>query len=182
MMKTVYAALERHTETIAEKRKELADIDSKMKSGAYSQAYIDGELYPKRRALLSEIEREKDAATAEAGEIVKDYQDQLQREDDLKPEEITGDIEILKSGVPLTKRDVMAILERNQDNKTMTQLALRYADNHGIETGVRYRGNQQTIKDAESANYIVHLYVDHWIDRDQAGDVLEKFFGGVINE
>ena len=128
------------------------------------------------------VEREKDAATAEAGEIVKDYQDQLQREDDLKPEEITGDIEILKSGVPLTKRDVMAILERNQDNKTMTQLALRYADNHGIETGVRYRGNQQTIKDAESANYIVHLYVDHWIDRDQAGDVLEKFFGGVINE
>lgn len=176
----IYDLLKTRTAEIRESVEELAETDERIKSGRYTPDYVNKELYPKRNALRSQLDQAIEATGRDARKLVADYQERLRAEDELDPAAITDDIKLLTAGVPLLPRDIIAMLNRNAGNKTMTQLALRYAKEHELNLGKTYYiGNAQKIQDAETILPTVDLYCRNWIRSDKAAEMLDKFFGVV---
>ena len=179
MVRNVYFSLKESTAEIAEKIKEFNDLDTKMKDVKYSPDYKQKKIFPKMRELKLAIERDKEAALNAANALVEDYQNKLRDLDNLHPEDITEDAKLFTAGIKLKARDIEAILARNQDNATMTQIALRYAEENGVDLGrdkKYYYGHQAEIQEAEGVTSAVSYY-DRWIDKPNAGEMLNKFFG-----
>lgn len=170
----VYDSLKQDTDVISEKMVEIHDCDNKIKSGRYSKKTCD-EYEVRKKLLRKEVEADVDNAIKKAVEIVKDYQNELRVEDDLKPEELTDDIRLFNAGIVLSERDIKAILARNADNPTMQQICLRYAEQNGIETGLHYVGNKQKIHESEQLFEVINYY-SKWMATDRAAMMLDKFF------
>ena len=177
LMNKVYANLTESTEALAAKIAECKDLEGKAKSGNYSPEYISKELSPKILELKTSIRNDKEAAISTAKGIVKEYQDELAALDDLKPDEITDDIKLLNVGITLKERDLKAILARNKGNATMTKLVQRYAEEKGIDLGMDrlFFGHQEEINRAGEVANVIHYY-EKWIDKDNAVEMLNKFF------
>lgn len=179
MINDVYTALKTSTANLQKKIAEYRAMEEKEKSGVYSADYVRTTLRPKMRELKESIERDKAAAISGAKGIVAAYQDELRDMDNLHPEDITEDAKLFTAGIKLKRRDIEAILARNQDNATMTQIALRYAEENGIDLGrdkKYYYGHQAEIQEAEGVASAVYYY-EKWIDKDNAGKMLDRFFG-----
>lgn len=179
MIDNVYSTLKTSTANIQKKVAEYRTLEEKERSGVYSADYVRTTLRPKMRELKESIERDKAAAISGAKGIITAYQDELRDKDNLHPEDITEDAKLFTAGIKLKKRDIEAILARNQDNATMTQIALRYAEENGIDLGrdkKYYYGHQAEIQEAEGVTNILHYY-EKWIDQDNAGKILDRFFG-----
>ena len=179
MIDNVYSTLKTSTANIQKKVAEYRTLEEKERSGVYSADYVRTTLRPKMRELKESIERDKAAAISGAKGIITAYQDELRDKDNLHPEDITEDAKLFTAGIKLKKRDIEAILARNQDNATMTQIALRYAEENGIDLGrdkKYYYGHQAEIQEAEGVTSILHYY-EKWIDQDNAGKILDRFFG-----
>ena len=74
--------------------------------------------------------------------------------------------------------EIANILKRNAGNRTMTQIVLRYAKEHNIDTGgTYYIGGQQEEETARGLDTIISYYAK-WIDKPNAKDMLTKFFQG----
>lgn len=175
IVQTVYDSLEAATTEIDKIRSEYAAIDAKIGAGRYSYDTLQKEIYPKRDELRMKIHNESDRAIASAKELVNQYRQDAAKLNNLNPADITDDIKLLQAGIPLLERDVLAILERNQGNRTMTQLVLRYAEEHGIDTKTYYIGGQAEEETAKSLDDILFYYAK-WIDKDNAHDMLRRFF------
>lgn len=175
IVQTVYDSLEAATTEIDKTRSEYAAIEKKIKEGRYSNQTLQKEIYPKRDALRGKIRTDSARAIDSARELVNQYRQDAAKLDNLNPADITDDIKLLQAGIPLLERDVLAILERNQGNRTMTQLALRYAKEHGIDTKTYYIGGQAEAETANNLDGILSYYAK-WIDKDNAHDMLRRFF------
>lgn len=62
----------------------------------------------------------------------------LEESENLNPKEITEDSKLLTLGIALTQKDIESMLDRNQGNRTMTQLIFRYAREHDIKVNRVY--------------------------------------------
>ena len=177
MVRNVYFSLKESTAEIAEKIKEYNDLDTKMKDVKYSPDYKQKKIFPKMRELKLAIERDKEAALNAANALVEDYQNKLRDLDNLHPEDITEDAKLFTSGIKLKAKDINAILARNQGNATMEQMAIRYAEENGVDLGrnVHYIGHQAQIREAGGVSSAVHYY-GRWIDKPNAEAMLNKFF------
>lgn len=176
MINNVYDSLKTSTENIARKLKKLAELETLEKSGIYSHEYLNGHIRPEMFALRREIEQDKAAAISGAKGIVEKFQDELREKDCLNPADITQDAVLFTSGVKLKRRDVEAILARNKDNPTMTQMALRFAQENNIDLGRKiYVGHEREIQDAGGVSRAVDYY-SRWITEPNALAMLDKFF------
>lgn len=175
IFQTVFDSLEADTTELDKLRTEYAALEAKIKEGRYSDQTLAKEIYPKRDALRRQISDSSARAIEKAKGIVNQYRQEAERLDDLDPAAITDDIKLLQAGIPLLPRDINAILERNKGNRTMTQLALRYAEEHGVEVNVHYVGGQAEKENADSLDGIISYYA-RWIDKDNAHNMLRKFF------
>lgn len=177
MINNVYNTLKTSTAELHKKIAEYNALKEKEKSGIYSREYLEKNVRPKMTELKREIERDKEAAISGAKGIVAAYQDELRDMDNLHPEDITEDAKLFTAGIKLKRRDIEAILARNQDNATMTQIALRYAEENGVDLGRKlYIGHQAEIQEAGGVASAVDYY-NRWIDKPNAGEMLNKFFG-----
>ena len=151
IVQTVYDTLEARTAEIAEIRTEYDKMEAMATSGKYTRKALEKDVFPKRDAL------------------------KRQMQSNLDPLMLTEDIELLKPGIVLLPRDIAAILERNAGNKTMTQMTLRYAKEHGIDTrGIHVpNDNEETI--ARNLENIVYYY-EKWIHTPRATKMLHTFF------
>lgn len=174
----VYDVLRERTREANQVREELTAVEEKIDSEKYSKLGVS-ELQLERNALKQKINGICNSALIESNKIVSDYQEQLRNEDCLNPSELTDDVRLLSAGIPLLPRDVKAILERNKNNRTMTQLALRYAKEHDLDIGAQYIGNQEKIEAAEGVNYAANVYTSHWMKTDMAEEMLDKLFEAV---
>ena len=172
----VYGVLRERTREAKQVKEKLSAVEEKIRSGNYSSKGL-GELYTQRDELKRELNIICSVALNESKKIVTDYQEQLRAEECLNPSELTDDVRLLSSGIPLLPRDVKAILERSKTNRTMTQLALRYAEAHDIDVGVEYKGNAGKITEAETLNSIAGNYVKNWMQSDIADQMLGQYFG-----
>lgn len=179
MINNVYNTLKTSTAELHKKIAEYNALKEKEKSGVYSREYLEKNVRPKMAELKREIERNKEAAISGAKGIVAAYQDELRDKDNLHPEDITEDAKLFTAGIKLNRRDIEAILERNKENATMTQMALRYAEENGVDLGRNnkyYHGHQVEIQEAGSVATTIDYY-NRWIDKPNAGDMLNRFFG-----
>lgn len=178
IVQTVFDSLEADTHEINKTRTEYAALDAKIKEGRYSNQTLQKEIYPKRDELKRQIESGCASAIEKAKWLVAQYREDAERLNDLDPSAITDDIKLLTAGVPLLPRDINAILTRNKDNRTMTQLALRYAKEHNIDMkGTYYIGGEAEKETARNLDGIVDYYA-RWIDKENAHEMLRKFFYG----
>ena len=177
MINNVYNTLKTSTAELHKKIAEYNALKEKEKSGIYSREYLEKNVRPKMAELKREIERDKAAAISGAKGIVAAYQDELRDKDNLHPEDITEDAKLFTSGIKLKAKDINAILARNQGNATMEQMAIRYAEENGVDLGrnVHYIGHQAQIREAGGVSSAVHYY-GRWIDKPNAEVILNKFF------
>jgi len=172
----VYNVLKSRTEETRKTLAEINAIEEEIAGDKWNMHTVNAELYPKRSELRSKLHRQIESAGQEARQLVKKYQDELRAADNLDPSALNDDVRLLNCGVNLDKRDIMAMLERNKGNPTMTQLAMRYAREHQLEVPTYFYGHEQEIKDAENVNIAIDLYCSHWMDKDNASEILDKFF------
>lgn len=179
LLNSVYSSLKKDTAEISDKLALYNAFKNKETSGRYTEEYLNAEVRPKMFDLKREIERDKEAAIANAKGIVRAFQAEIRDKDNLHPEDITEDAKLFSCGVKLTARDIEAILSRNKGNGTMEQLAFRYAEENGVDLGGRrYIGHQTEIQTAGSVEGTINYYA-RWIDKPTAEIMLDKFFPGM---
>lgn len=178
IVQTVYSTLETRTDEISKDIAERDKLEEKIKSGRYSPQALKDDIYPKRDALRRKIQDASAGAIQEAKNLVEQYRQDAAKLNNLNPAELTDDVKLLQSGITLLPRDIQGILERNKGNRTMTQIVLRYAKEHDIDTGgTFYIGGQQEEQTARGLDTIL-LYYKNWIDKPNAKEMLTKFFQG----
>lgn len=176
IVQTVFDNLEAATTEINKTRTEYAALDAKIKEGRYSNQTLTKEIYPKRDELKRKIEGDCARAIKAAHDSIATYRADAEALSDLDPSAITDDVKILQAGVSLTARDIQAIINRNPDNRTMIQIALRYAKEHNIDMkGTFYVGGEAEKETARNLDGIVDYYA-RWIDKDNNLDILNRFF------
>ena len=164
---------------IADVRKKVSELENEKKHGHRDPAYIQNVIQPQIRDLQREISRMKEQTLKHMRGLADERKTQLIQQDRVRGEDLTDDYKLFTCGVKLTDRDIEAIIDRNSSNPTMVQLALRYADENKIHVDRVYLGQTAKIREIEDAYDTGKLFVDHWIDTDDATDILEQFFQGV---
>lgn len=178
IVQTVYNTLESHTEEIGRAVSECETLEEKIKSGRYTPQVLRDEIYPKRDEIRRKITSMCESAIAEAENHISQYRADAAELNNLDPAELTDDVKLLQSGITLLSRDIQGMLKRNSGNRTMTQIILRYAKEHNIETnGTFYIGGQKEEETAKSLDTIL-FYYKGWIDKPNAKEMLNKFFQG----
>lgn len=152
--------------TISRRKKQ---INSKM----FSAEYVESELRPEIKRLRKESAELETKLVDKICTMCNSYITELNADDDLKPNSLTDDIKLLQTGITLTERDMKAMLKRNADNRTMSQILLRYAEEHNIETGMAYEGNKPLIESVEALAGTIPTVVK-WHNRP---DVFDNLLG-----
>lgn len=176
IFQTVYQSLEKSTNTISRSVAERERLETRIKSGRYTQQVIQQELTPQLEALKKQIAADSTKAMQAAKDLVVQYRADVEKLNCLNPAELNDDIKLLQAGIPLLPRDINAILERNVGNRTMQQLALRYAQDHGITVDSKFTiAGDEAQQTANALDQILQYY-SRWIDKRNAKDVLRRFF------
>lgn len=175
----VYAALSESTEAIAKDVAKYTKLQDESKSGKFTEKGIKEDLWPAMNGLRIKIRNDSEAAIRNAEKMVADYRESSARLNDLDPTRLTDDVRLLQAGVTLLPRDLEAILERNKDNRTMIQIVERYARQNKINLqGIwgKYAPSNEEEKTAAYLESVLHYYA-HWINKGNARQMLDKFFG-----
>lgn len=177
IVETIYSTLDSSTDEIGQAIAERDALEQKINSGRYSPQALRDEIYPKRDELRQKVKILCNSALNEARNHVAKYRADAAELDNLDPAELTDDVKLLQSGITLKPRDIQGMLKRNEGNRTMLQIILRYAEEHKIDTGgTFYVGGQQEKQTADSLDQIIHYY-EKWIDKPNSKQMLRKFFG-----
>lgn len=128
-------------------------------SPAYRQIFSDN-----ARDKRIEIREALDECRRECRAVCEEYANFLRDEDALKGADVNDDMRLLQDGIRLSTQDVKSMIQRNAGNRTMLQLILNYAEDHGIETGLRYIGNKRKVDEVMSAMSAVEVTLKWWED------------------
>lgn len=173
---TVYNTLDTFTDEIQESTKELSSLEEKIKSNRYTQQTLKEDIYPQRDAIRKRIDDTAEKAFNAANALIKQYRDDAAEANYLDPSKLTDDVKLLQPGITLTAGDIQGMLKRNEGNRTMLQVILRYAEEHKIDTGnVVYCGGEAEEKTAQELETILYYY-KKWIREKNAKAMLNEFF------
>lgn len=139
--------------------------------------YKQKTIIPKMGELRHKISEKKFYAEEEVKKMVDAAKQEIHSLNDLKGEDLTEDAKLFSCGVKLTESDLEKIIDRNSKNATMTQLALRYANENGLKVNRVLDTHSQALSACDDLSGTAHLYIDHWIDNpEQSIKMLDKFF------
>ena len=155
---TLTSDLKEGLDKVAALASDLKKVEGDISSGTFSEDHVRAVLRPKSAELKREIERAQEDARKTALVTIDKFAKELRDADALDPKELTDDVRLLELGASLRKQDILAIIERNADNRTMVQLALRAAEDRGIDLdGLRYTTNESRARHAEALRYVVDV-------------------------
>lgn len=180
ILNTVYDELKEATTEIQKVVTEKNDLEDRVKSNRYSAETVKREFEPRIDDLKQKIRSMKEKTFADAKALVSSYRAEMDERNNLDASELTDDIRLLQSGIPLTERDVEHILRRAENNRTMSIVALRYAEQHGLKIQHRpytFELEQQAARDTANALDEIIAYFPRWIDTNRAFIMLDQFFG-----
>jgi len=175
----VYTALLNSTQEIQKGVQEQTELEEKAASGRYSAETVKNEIRPRIDVLRRQTRKLSEQAIESARGLVATYRAKIDARNDLDPSEITDDIRLLQCGVPLTARDVEAILKRSENNHTMQMLAIRYAEQHDLRIEhcpFTFELETKAARDRADALDQTLLYYQNWIDKKNAVEMLNRFF------
>lgn len=178
----VYQSLKNDTTAIYDTVKRLHDTEADIASGKYTEQHIRDYLNPKRDELRGKVKAAEGAAFDSARRLVDQYKEQQRAALQLDPESLTPDFQLLTSGIPLSERDLCAILDRSKGNLTMLQLAHRYAKQHEINLPQRYmftgeHDAKQAEIAADGALDAAKRYTARYMHTLDGQSMLDRFFG-----
>lgn len=177
IMSSIVSDLEARTNELAPAIEKAAKLEADIKSGRYTQKAIKDELLPARDAARAQIEAAQEAARNAVVEKINAHITDLERMDALNPAELTDDCKLLSSGIALTESDIRFMLERNAKNRSMAQIILRYAKEHGIKTDVAYVDHSEAINNARAFPALANRWIKDYMTTPQALEVLHQMFG-----
>lgn len=155
---------------------DLKKVEGDISSGTFSEDHVRAVLRPKNAEIRKQIERAQEDARKTARVTIDKFAKELRDADALDPAELTDDIRLLETGISLRKQDILAIIERNANNRTMVQLALRAAEDRGIDLdGIRYTTNESRARHAEALRYVVDVAL-RW-STEPGKKMFDKLFG-----
>jgi len=175
----VYDSLLSSTQEIRTVAQEQTELEERAASGRYSAETVKNEIRPRIDDLKRQTRKLSEQAIADAKALVANYRADIDARNDLDPNEITDDIRLLQCGVPLTARDIEVILKRNESNRTMSVLALRYAEQHDLKIENRpftFELETKAARDRADALDQTLLYFQNWITQKNAVEMLNRFF------
>lgn len=179
IINSVYESLKESTPGVVEAAAEYNAIEDKIKSNRYSRDTLNNEIYPKRDMLRESLETKTSDALKKARGLVEQYRQDAADRETLNPAELTDDIKLLQSGISLNTKDIKGMLKRNTNNRTMSQIILRYAADHNIDTGgVIYVGGEAEAETAKHLDEIISIY-GKWINQPNAQETLDEIFNSV---
>lgn len=172
---TLTSDLKEGLDKVAALASDLKKVDADISSGTFSEDHVRAVLRPKSAEIKKQIERAQEDARKTAQATINKFAKELRDADALDPKELTDDVRLLELGT-LRKQDILAIIERNADNRTMTQLALRVAEDRGIDLdGLRYTTNESRARHAEALRYVVDVAL-RWSTQPEKR-IFDKLFG-----
>lgn len=177
-MQNVIDTLNSQADTIAKLVTRRTELENDIKSGRFTASAIGNELQPELSNVRSAIAEAKDETRRAVAQLVAQHVTELERDDAMDGGKLDeADMKLLNSGVPLTKKDLLFMLERHQatGNRTMQIAVTRWAREHEINLGV-FVGHEQEIAAVKELPGVVGRYVDHWIDTPEAKTMIDKMF------
>lgn len=170
--------LKERTEEIQAYSAEIRKLEDRKKNDHLDAAYIAHEIDPKIGELRWKRGSVRDVAEANLRKMAEAYRDQVRNSHRLEGGELTDDAKLFSFPGLLTPEDIDAIMDRNQGNHTMLQLAVRYANQNNLKINRVYdSGKQAEINNVDNLEGAGKIYLDHWVDKDNASEMLTRFFG-----
>ena len=167
-------------DSIADTKREETKVAEQINSGRFTSDHIAKELQPSLSRLKADRKKTMEKAFDEVAALISSYQKELYASDSLNPGDITEDIRLLQSGLPLTERDLNDILSRSSGNQTMTVLAIRYANEHRIALhGIDVTSGARAAGELDQMRYVAKTVLKHAFDcsASSAENVYQKVLG-----
>lgn len=170
--------LKEKTEGVQELSAEIRKLEDRKKNDHLDARYIQSDIEPKIGELRWQRRNRIDAAAVALRDLAEGHRQQIQNSNRLKGEELNDDARLFAFPGLLKPEDVEAIMDRNQGNHTVLQMAARYAEQNGMKINRVYdSGKAAAIANVNDLEGAGKLYIDHWIDKENANEMLTKFFG-----
>lgn len=176
----VYQNLRHSAEELRPKKQEIQELLGEIDSGRYSQKAIKENLKPTADAMKIALEKAGHDAIQRAKALVDQHRADVEASESLDPAELNDDMKLLSTGL-LRANDIETLLSRNADNRTMSVLIQRYAQDHGIEISQEARTRLGTehnaaLEEISAVKTAVEAF-EKWICEKDAIRILNKFFG-----
>lgn len=156
---------------------EFEKVKEDLKDNRLDEKYKQSVLIPKYGEIRHKISEKKTAIDLEAKRMTEVVKQNIHKLNDIKGEDLTDDAKLFSCGVKLTESDLEKIIDRNSGNPTMTQLALRYANENGLKVQRVLDTHSAELQACDDIYGAASLYVKNWIDHpDDSYKLLEKFF------
>ena len=174
----VVSLLQDKTAEIQQTMAEIKKLEDRKKNDHLDFNYIQREIDPKISDLRVRRNNQLDSAFAALRDLSAGYREQVRNSHRLEGGELTDDARLFSFPGLLKAEDIDAIMDRNDGNHTMLQLAVRYAEQNGLKINRVYdSGKAAEISNVDNLEGAGKLYIDHWIDKENANEMLGKFFG-----
>ena len=145
---------------VNEAQAEIEKLEKEVNSGMYSDKTVS-----EKRSRISSLKWKMRTLPEDIRVSVQrmstDFISELDANDTIKYKELTDDAKLLTMGLPLNEKDLKQILERNENNRTMIKLVLRYADAHDIHLPVQYNPAASEIGSPNELAYAAEVCVKH---------------------
>ena len=187
IVQSVYEALFNATKSVEPMRVEIEKLKGEISSGNYS-ARVNDEKLTKIADKQRQIRQIAEETLREITMRVKEHCETLRGLDDLNADDLTDDMRLLNAGVKLTERDLIAMLMRNANNRSMKQIILRWVAENGVDLHryvaenniplevIVFANHGQQINEAEGLVDTSRMFIDHWLNTSSNFAMLERFF------
>lgn len=175
--KRIVKKLDDSLEELQGMKKEYDQLEADIKSGKYDYFYIQKTLRPKADHLYRVMEDRQSAIEKEFAAINREYTAVLRDEDSLRADEMTEDVKLFTSGIKLTARDIQDIINRNSNNRTMTQLAIRYARENKLDVKSWYIPAEQEAKSLDAVEYTINTILKWYKSPDACKRMYDQLIG-----
>jgi len=162
------------------KLKEYNKLKTERIEGHYSLDYLSREIIPRMNSLRAELTGIQNKVKAEARRLTDIKKADFENAERLNPADLTDDVKLLQGGLILTQRDIEGILERNSSNRTMIQLAVRYAKEHGLKLSHSYNDTKEDQKQLDDICGAIGTVVK-WYDTDNINSY-QNVYNAVFTE
>ena len=157
---------------------EMNQIMTDIKSNKYAAGYINTDLMPKYEAMKSRVNGLRNAALDDVHLLTEAKRAEIENESILRGEDLTEDAKLFTCGIPLTEQDIRHIVKRNSGNRTMINLAAKYAKQNGLNTFDLYElaDHSEELESCDTVNNLAARYCREWIDHDEGFRQLDAYF------
>lgn len=148
-----------------EKLKKYNELKKEREEGHFSLEYLNNDILPKMNGLRQEMRSTQEKTLEKVRELTEEIKNEISKSDQIKPEELTEDVKLLQGGLSLREKDIEGIIERNENNRSMIQLALRYAEEHNLKVDTLYISGESELRQFDEIGNAIGTVVK-WFDTD----------------